>query len=114
MKPHNVSHPHCRCTRARRALNQPLVLNLAKACRQAVFLTQQHLLARGRWLGISDAENIARRAPGGARVTSPQLREILRLDDAQKTLIGLTQEDLRQVHKVAVPRHTTDRADLAY
>ena len=37
-------------------------------------------------------------------------REILRPEDVQKTLIGLTQEDLRQVH----PRHTTDRTELAY
>ena len=26
MKPHNVFHPHCRCTRSHRTLNQPLVL----------------------------------------------------------------------------------------
>ena len=71
-------------------------------------------LARERLLGISDTEYIARRAPGGARVAFLQLREILRPEDVQKTLMELTQENLRHVHKVAVPRHTTDRADLAY
>ena len=77
-------------------------------------------------LGISDTEYIARRAPVGACVACPQLRiaaitdngvvqvrytragirntrEILRPEDVQKTLIRLTQEDLRPVHRIAVP-----------
>ena len=40
--------------------------------------------------------------------------EILRPKDVQKTVIGLIQEDLRQLQRIVVPRHTTDRAELAY
>ena len=46
---------------------------------------------------------MARRTPSGARVTCPPLREILRPKDVQRTLLAFTQEDLRHVHKVAVP-----------
>ena len=89
-------------------------------------------LAREHLLGISDTEYIAQRAPGCARVACPQLRvaaitdkgvvqvryirahirntrQILRPEDAQKTLIGLTQEDLRQVHKDAAAGGTEAR-----
>ena len=122
MGPRNFFHLHCQCTRPRRTLNQLLVLNMAKARKQAVFLTQ-------RLLGISDTEYIALRAPACARVACQQLhiaattdngvvqvwykrahirnaRQILSPEDVQKTLIGLTQEDLRQVHRDAVPRHS--------
>ena len=86
---------------------------------------------------MADTEYIARRAPGCARDAGQQLRiaaitdnevvqvwymeahirnarGMLRPEDVQKTLIGLTPEDLRQVHRAAVPRHTTDRAELVY
>ena len=43
MKPRNFSPPYCPCTRPHRTLNQPLVMNVAKARRQAVFLKQHHL-----------------------------------------------------------------------
>ena len=107
---HATSSMHSQFARPHRTLKQPLVLNMAKARRQAVFLTAHHPAGK-RTLTISHTEYKARRAPGCARVACPQLRvatitdngvvqvwcirahirnarQILRLEDVQKTLIG--------------------------